>query len=247
VHLIGSVAPKKGQSVEEMHAGQTHWFMHHAKRQSVARTILVTTLGAGSDATTDYQRSKWAAEQITASAGVPYTILQPALIVGRTVGHRDSKLVKRYLEMINKKKFVPLIAGGRNKIQPIFVGDLVNAICRCIFPGRWQREATDKALELGGPQIVEMREFIRMLMDAIGVSKPIVALPTPIAYAAALCCEAYQEVPTVSKDQVKLSMSDNICGNNALSSILGIEPTPLQTALETYADMKDPVAMGAES
>jgi len=247
VHLIGSVAPKKGQSVDELHAGQTHWFMHHVKRKQVPRTLIVTTLGTSAEADTDYQRSKWAAEQIAGEAGVPYTVLQPALIIGRIVGHRDSKLVKRYRDMIANKAIVPLINGGKNKVQPIFIGDLVNAICRCIFPGKWQREATNKILELGGPEVLEMREFIRMLMDAVGTKKPIVALPSPLAYAAAICCESYQEVPTVSKDQVKLSLSDNVCTNNALSSVLGIEPTPLETALETYSGKTETVAMGAQS
>lgn len=246
VHLIGSVAPKKGQSVDELHAGQTHWFMEHVKRQNVPRTVIVTTLGTTSDANTAYQKSKWAAEQIVAQSKVPYTILRPALIVGRTVGHRDSKLVKRYRELITKKAFVPVIAGGKNKVQPVFIGDLVNAICRCIFPGRWQREATGKELEIGGPEVVEMREFIKMLMDVMNIHKPLLPLPSAVAYAAALCCEAYQEVPTVSKDQVKLSLSDNVCSHNALVSELGIEATPLLTALETYSSKKDAVAMGAK-
>jgi NADH dehydrogenase len=246
VHLIGSVAPKKGQSVEEMHAGQTHWFMHHVKEQRVSRTVIVTTLGTASDAKTSYQKTKWAAEQIVSSANVPYTILRPSLIIGRTVGHRDSKLVKRYMEIINSKKFVPLIGGGNNKVEPVFVDDLVKAICRCIFPGKWQREATNKELEIGGPEVLKMREFVEMLMDAIGVHKPIIGVPSAIAYAAALYCENYQEVPTVSQDQVKLSLSDNVCTHNALNAELGIEPTAVKVALQTYANKKDTVAMGAQ-
>ncbi len=59
VHLIGSVAPKKGQSVEEMHAGQTHWFMEQVRRGRVPRAVVVTTLGTDEEARTGYQRSKW--------------------------------------------------------------------------------------------------------------------------------------------------------------------------------------------
>lgn len=247
VHLIGSVAPKKGQSVEEMHAGQTHWFMEHARRQRVGRTVVVTTLGTGESAHTSYQRTKWAAEQIVLGASIPYTILKPSLIVGRTVGYRDSKLVKRYREMILTKQFVPVIGGGRNKVQPVFISDLVNAICRCIFPGRWQREATGKELEIGGPQVLTMHEFIKLLMTAMNVHKPIVALPGALAYAVALACEAYQEVPTVSKDQVQLSMNDNVCAHNDLQACLGIEPTPLESALATYAPVEDAMNTGAQS
>lgn len=246
VHLIGSVAPKKGESPDELHAGQSHWFMYHAQKNGTGRVLAVTTLGAAEKAQTSYQRTKWAAEQIISSGTLPYTILQPALIIGKTVGNRDSKLVKRYREMIAKKMMVPVIGGGINKVEPIFVEDLVNAICKCIFPGKTQADVTGKVLQLGGPEVLEMRQFIRKLMTAMNVHKPIVPLPVPVAYASALICEACQEVPTVSIDQVKLSMSDNVCTDNALASILGIQPTPIEMALETYAKKKDAIAMGAK-
>jgi NADH dehydrogenase len=248
VHLVGSVAPRKGADLDELHAGQSHWFAQQAFNGGVGRVVMVTTLGTTSDAKTNYQRTKWAAEQIVSAAGMPYTILKPSLIVGRTVGKRDSKLIKRYLDMIAKKAVVPVIAGGHNKIQPVFVNDVVAAICRCIFPGRPQREATGKALEIGGPEVLEMRQFISMLMETLEKRKPIVPLPPPFAYATAMFCEQFQKVPTVSRDQVTLSMSDNVCSDNALHSILGIEPTPLEVALQSYADTaKNPVTTGAKS
>jgi NADH dehydrogenase len=248
VHLVGSVAPRKGQKLLEMHAGQSHWFVYHAQRSDVQRLVAVTTLGGTADANTNYQRTKWAGEQIIANSGLAYTILRPSLIVGRTVGHRDSKLVRRYLDMIERKLVVPVIAGGRNKVQPIFVEDVVQAICRCIFPGPWQREATKKVLELGGPEVVQMRQLVRMLMEATGRRKLMVGIPAPLAFLSAFYCQAFQEVPTVSVDQVKLSLSDNVCSQNALASILGIEPTPLRKALDTYARRApDPIATGAKS
>ncbi|MGH9553091.1 MAG: NAD-dependent epimerase/dehydratase family protein, partial [Terriglobales bacterium] len=135
VHLIGSVAPKKGEKLQDLHVTQTEWFAYHAQVGKVGRIIMVTTLGTAQNAQTVYQSSKWEAEEVVRQAPIPYTILRPALMVGREVGTRDSKLVKRYIEMIEKKAFVPVIAGGHARVQPIFVGDVVNAICRCIFPG----------------------------------------------------------------------------------------------------------------
>jgi NADH dehydrogenase len=155
--------------------------------------------------------------------------------------------VKRYLDLIARKPIVPVIGGGRGKVQPVFIADLVNAICRCIFPGRWQREATGKELEIGGGEVVSMRQLIGMLMDVTNVHKPIIHLPAPLAYAAAMYCEAFQDVPSVSRDQVKLSLRDNVCSKNALTTDLGIEPTPLRTALETYIQEEHTLAMGAES
>jgi hypothetical protein len=49
-----------------------------------------------------------------------------------------------------------------------------------------------------------------------------------------------QEVPTLSLDQVRIAQQDNICQENALKLVLGIEPTPLAKALATYRGKTPP-------
>src|SRR5262245_43763487 len=45
VHLIGSIAPKKGESLDEMHVEQTRRFVGLCRQYDVARVIMVTALG----------------------------------------------------------------------------------------------------------------------------------------------------------------------------------------------------------
>ena len=46
--------------------------------------------------------------------------------------------------------------------------------------------------------------------------------------------EISQDVPIVSRDQIKISMIDNICATNDLTGKLGIEPVNVSFALRTY-------------
>jgi uncharacterized protein YbjT (DUF2867 family) len=245
VHLIGSVAPKRGEKMSDLHVGQTRAFVQHCVKAGVKKIVMITSLGAAENAQSEYHRTKWLAEQEVVKSGIPYVILRPSLIVGRTFGRRDSKIVNRYKTMIETKRNVPLIAGGGNKTQPIFIGDLVKAIMRCIFQSTTNTAIYGQALELGGADAVSMRDFVTLLMtEVVGQKKSIANIPVPIAQIAARVMELTQEVPTLSIDQVKMAQIDNICQENALKLVLDIEPTTLTRALATY---NTPVAKPAHT
>lgn len=229
VHLIGSIAPKKGQKLEELHAGITQQLVNAAK-DSNAKILMITALGTSADAISQYHKTKWEAEEIVRKSGLPYTILRPSLILGRQVGRRDSKLMARYIELIKTRPKVPLLGGGKNLLQPVFIGDLSNAISKVAL----SPDMTGKTLEIGGAEVLSMQELVSKLMDAIGKRKPLQPVPPALANILASVLELVQSVPMVSKDQVKLSTTDNICRDNALENQLALTPTPLAKALATY-------------
>lgn len=236
VHLIGSIAPARGQSLEQLHARQTESLVKAAQLSGVSKIVMVTALGTGKDAASLYHRTKWQAEEILKESKLNYVILRPSLIVGRQVGRRDSKLVARYRQLIASRPTVPLIAGGKNLIQPVFVGDLVSCLVESATGARFDGET----LEVGGSEVLTMREFVSKLMQVMGVVKPCIALPEFAARLLAIFAEAMMPVPLVSRDQVKLSLQDNVCLDNALQSKFKIAATPLETALEGYARESGP-------
>lgn len=236
VHLIGSIAPVKGESLEYLHEELTAQMVEQCRANGVSRIVMVTALGTAPGASSLYHRTKWQAEEVVRSSGLDYVILRPSLIVGRTVGRRDSKLVKRLSEIIVRGRAVPLINGGINRLQPVFIGDLVEALASCIA-GESPPEGT---LEIGGRDIVTMRELVEALMVVLAVHKPIVGLPGFVARGIAAACEALQPVPLLSRDQVIMANEDNVCQDNALVCVFGINPTPLSEALATYAGDRAP-------
>ncbi|HEY9734038.1 MAG TPA: NAD(P)H-binding protein [Drouetiella sp.] len=232
VHLIGSVAPKKGERLEDLHTGQTRNLVLACKKAGIKRIVMITSLGARQNADNSYHATKWTAENEIRNSGLQYVILRPPLLFGRVVGRRDSKLVNRYREIISDKKAVPLINGGKNKIQPLFIGDLVQAICLALETD--DKKVVNQTLEVGGPETMTLRQFVERFMDSLGVSKPIVALHPGLASVLAVVCESVQTVPTVNRDQVKLALGDNVCSDNALLNVLKVDLTPVKSAFESY-------------
>ena len=241
VHLIGSIAPARGESLNDLHVQQSQFFAAQCLRAGVSKVVMVTTLGAAEKAPSLYHSTKWLAEEVLRKSGLPTVFLRPSLIVGKIAGRRDSKLVRRYREMIKTKRFVPLLGGGVNKLQPIFIGDLLEVIRLSIdSTDLAQQNEAAPAFELGGPQAVSMREFVSALMQSLHLERPVIDLPFSIASLAAGLSEMLQDVPVLSRDQLVISKTDNVCQNNAVVSTFKLKPTDLKTALKSYeSERKD--------
>jgi uncharacterized protein YbjT (DUF2867 family) len=230
VHLIGSIAPKRGENLEDLHGGQTFSLIQACQDTRVPRIVMVTAVGTDSNAASAYHRTKAQSEKLLKDSGLQYAIVRPSLIVGRLAGRRDSKLVSRYVEFIKKKTAVPLIDNGGNRVQPLFIGDLVDAMAKIVEASSW----TNSVFELGGPETVTMREFVERLMKVLDESKPIKNVSPGIAKLVASICEKFQEVPTISKDQVILAGLDNVCRENSIFALVDGKPTSLDDSLKTY-------------
>ena len=153
------------------------------------------------------------------------------------MGHRDSKLVERYRTILKTRQVVPLVGGGHNMLEPVFVGDLARAIAKLLEQDAALdgEKISDRIVEIGGPQKLSMRQFVEALAKSMAVSKPMIDLPYSVAALAAGLLGKIQDVPLLSSDQVKLAKEDMVCQVNALPRLLAPAlPTTCAAALDSY-------------
>jgi len=237
VHLIGSVAPPKdGPGSEELHKAYSLYFAEACVKAGVKKAVLVTALGAHEKSVSQYLVTKRKAEiaflECLRQAKISCVVVRPSLIIGHKIGHRDSKLVDRYRTIINTKKVIPLIGGGQNLLEPVFVGDLAQAIANLIME---DNRNSSEIVEIGGPQRVTMRAFVEALARSLAISKPVLSLPFGLASLAAGVLGQLQDVSLLSADQVKLASEDMIPSVNALPSLLApAQALSIEQALATY-------------
>ncbi|MBK7746878.1 MAG: NAD(P)H-binding protein [Candidatus Obscuribacter sp.] len=230
VHLIGSIAPKRGESFNELHTANARSFASWCKLAGVKRAVMVTALGADKNSASNYLKTKALAEEAAQEIlGDGLAIVRPSLILGRQCGTRDSKLIKRYLDIITTKAFVPLVGGGESLVQPLYVVDLAKAITACLVRGN-----VHGVNELGGPEQISLKTIVQKLCALKGVNKPVLNVPPFVASGVASIAERLMEVPTLSRDQALLATMDNVTSNNQIDLLLGQEPTSLDSALKTY-------------
>src|SRR6185312_3746525 len=105
-----------------------------------------------------YARSKAAGEKAVLAALPSATIMRPSVVFGP-----EDEFTNRFAALARLSPALPLIGGGTTRMQPVYVGDVATAIADAV-DGKTKAGAT---YELGGPEVLTMREIIEIILATI--------------------------------------------------------------------------------
>ena len=196
VHLVGIIAPTRRQGFEEVHVRGTENVLAAAREAGVGRFVHMSALGAdaGRDRT-EYWSTKWRAEEAVRASGLAATIFRPSIIFGP-----DDEFFNRLARVIRWSPVVPLPAGGRPRFQPVWVGD----VAECFLQAARAESTPRPVYEVGGPEVLTLREIVRELGRILGRRRGVVPLPLgPLRLGAALA-ERLLPSPPITADQLKM-------------------------------------------
>ncbi len=228
VNLVGILREGGGQSFEiAHHVGPAH-LARLAREAGVERFVQVSAIGADRRSTSLYARTKAAGEEAVRDAFPTATILRPSVVFGP-----EDQFFNRLAQVAMLSPVMPLIGGGDTRLQPVYVGDVADAIVRCID----EPSTAGRVYELGGPRVYTLRALTELLLDEIGRKRLLVDLPFGLAALQARFLAVLPN-PPLTPDQVELLKSDNIVSPGALGfEELGITPpTAVEAILPTYLD-----------
>jgi uncharacterized protein YbjT (DUF2867 family) len=191
----------------------------------VTRLVHVSALGAASDAPSMYQRTKAAGEAVLEASTLHWTVLRPSVMFGE--GDRFLNLFARVQELA---PIMPL-AGADTLFQPVWVGDVVNAIVQCL-----QRdESARRIYEACGPERFTLRQLVKLAGSMSGHPRPVVGLPPVLARLQAFLIELAPGQPLMSRDNLD-SMKVNNVASGELPGLdaLGIAPHALSDIAPAY-------------
>ncbi|HYO46987.1 MAG TPA: complex I NDUFA9 subunit family protein [Gemmatimonadota bacterium] len=212
VHLVGIIVPTREQGFEEVHVAGTRAALEAAARAGVPRFVHMSALGApeGRDAT-PYFRTKWEAEEAVRESGLSATIFRPAPVFGH-----DSALFGPLAKVVRWSPVVPLPGGGRQRMQPVWVGD----VAECFLQAARMERSPEPAYEAGGPEVLELREVVGALAVAMGRRRPaIVPLPLgPLKVLAGLGEKALPNVP-VTADQLRMLEQGSVASPESIRAL----------------------------
>lgn len=137
-----------------------------ARRCRVPHRIFVSSLAAQPDALSEYGKSKYAVEQFIDAASE--TIVRPGLVIG------NGGLFARMARFLRTSSVVPIIGSGREPLQAVYLGDMVEAISRIAD----RRLAGSFTLAL--PPIAAL-DFYRLLCTRLNARPRFVRVPFPAA------------------------------------------------------------------
>jgi NADH dehydrogenase len=201
------------------------------QENQVQKLIHISALGADKNSDSDYAKTKANAEEAVLAIMPKSTILRPSIIIGA-----EDNFFNMFAKIAGISPFLPLIGYGTTLFQPVYVGDVAQAVLKAL-----QDNQTDgKTYELGGLKTYSFKELMEKLLFEIGKKRLLIGVPWGIAKINAWFLQLLPK-PLLTVDQIKLLKHDNIVGKNALTLCdLGINPTDIDIILPTYLRMYRP-------
>jgi uncharacterized protein YbjT (DUF2867 family) len=200
-----------------------------AAAQHGARLIHVSAIGANARSWSGYARSKARAEEAVLGAVPTATILRPSIVFGP-----EDDFFNRFAALACLLPALPLIGGGRTRFQPVFAGDVAEAIAAAVEG----KTKPGTIYELGGPEIFSFKALMRFILATIERRRLLVPIPFWMARLQALFLQ-FLPNPPLTSDQVTLLKRDNVVSDGAKREGrtlegLGIMARSLPVIVPTY-------------
>ncbi|MBL8546246.1 MAG: complex I NDUFA9 subunit family protein [Hyphomonadaceae bacterium] len=212
VNLVSTMFEGGKQTFETLNVEGAQLIAEAAAKRGIKRVVQMSALGAGPKGSR-YARSKYRGERAVLAAAPTATILRPSIVFGP-----EDAFFNRFAEMARNPFLhgmagaVPLIGGGKTRFQPIFVGDVADAVVAALG----QRGAQGRVYELGGPRTYTFKQLIDYICEETNRSAVRVPLPFFVAHPIGLLVNAVFSVlpfdPPLTGDQVTSLRRDNVVG-----------------------------------
>lgn len=227
VNLVGILHESGRQRFQAVQADGARTIAEEAARAGVRHLVHISAIGADPNSNSSYARTKAAGEAAVRQAFPKATILRPSIVFGPEDG-----FFNRFAKLVQISPFLPLIGGGRTRFQPVYVGDVAEAVTKAIETPA----AAGQTYELAGPTLYSFADLMRLMLHEIGRNRVLMPLPFPIASLMGSVLQCLPS-PQLTADQVRLLKRDNVpsAGSVGLTD-LGITPTSVEAILPTYLD-----------
>ena len=229
VNLVGLLFERGAQTFDTAHVRGAAAISQAARDAGVSDVVQMSAIGADVNAEANYARSKGAGEAAVREAFPDAVIVRPSIVFGPEDG-----FFNRFAALARILPALPLIGGGKTRFQPVYVGDVAEAIAVALE----QPACRGQTYELGGPSIYSFEELLRYLLEQIRRKRLLLPLPFGLAEFEGAILEKIPLIePPLTRDQVRLLRSDNIVSDGAKTlADLGIDPTSVETVVPTYMD-----------
>lgn len=227
INLVGILYEGGGQDFEAVHREGAARIGRLARELGVARVVHVSALGANPGSGALYARTKAEGEKGLREAFPGAVIHRPSVVFGP-----EDNFFNRFAAMVRDFPVLPLIGGGGTRFQPVYVGDVADAIVKTLVA----EEHAGRTYELGGPRIYTFKELLELLQAELGRRRWMVSIPWGLAKLEARFLELLP-TPPLTRDQVELLKQDNVVAPDAPGfAELDLTPTPVEIILPSYMD-----------
>lgn len=242
VNLVGILYEKGRRSFDAIHRNGAETVARAAKQAGAERLVHMSALGANPASRSKYARSKAAGEEAVRAAFPEASVVRPSVVFGPQDGFFNLfgslARVSPVLPVFGcppprfRDGTLDLYGDGGVKFQPVYVGDVADAIMNCLA----DPDCAGRTYELGGPAVYSFKELMEMVQRETGRRRLLVPVPYWLAKFEAAFLQLLPK-PLLTMDQVELLKHDNVVSGECPGlKELDIEPTGAEAILPTYLD-----------
>jgi uncharacterized protein YbjT (DUF2867 family) len=229
INATGTDVSSGNQTFDAVVAFGTETMAKAARAAKADLFLMISGLGAGEVEASAAAVAKGQAETAAARAFPGTIILRPSVVFGA-----GDRFFNKIAALARFSPLVPLIGGGTTPCQPVFVGDVAEAVARLIDAG----QANGKTYELGGPEVADMRAITKFTLETVYRKRLMLPLPWGISKLMGNIAQWMPGAP-LTGDQVELLKVDNVVGVKARSegrdlAGLGISPRSFRSVVPGY-------------
>jgi uncharacterized protein YbjT (DUF2867 family) len=199
VNLVGVLFEKGRQRFDAVQAEGAE-AVARAANAAGASLVHVSAIGANEDSPSHYARSKAAGERLVLAARPEAVIMRPSFAFGP-----EDEFFNRFAALARISPVLPLPGGGQTRSQPVFAGDIAEAIAKAVDgetkPGT--------IYELGGPDVRTFKELMEFILATIERRRLLVPVPFAVMKLQATFLQ-FLPKPPLTPDQVEMLKPDNV-------------------------------------
>lgn len=236
INLVGILSPSGRQTFKTVQDEGARHVAEAARQAGVKAMLHMSAIGADANSPSVYARSKAAGEAAVKGVFADAVILRPSVVFGP-----EDQFFNRFAALARLSPVLPLIGGGKTRFQPVFCGDVAKAVIAALT-GNAQARA---AYELGGPEILTMKEVMERVLAYAMRKRMLVRLPFPLAKLQGAILQILPNAP-LTLDQVRLLEKDNVVSEAAkrddrtLEGLGVAEPVAVEAVVPDYLEQYRP-------
>lgn len=224
INLLGILHQSGKASFTQVHADLPVQLAKLCQDLGIKRLLHMSSLCAATDAPSLYLRSKGQAEVALAgyAPGLAITVFRPSIIFGRA-----DQFINLFAGLIKHLPLVVLVKPNA-KFQPVWVED----VATCFVASLNQPASFGLSYDLVGPKVYTFRALLMVIMQTLGVHKPILGLNDALSYAQAFLMECLP-IKLMSRDNIRSMQQDSV-SDQAFPEWLELRPSALETVIPQY-------------
>lgn len=186
VNLVGILPEYGRQTYQSVQVDGARNVAELAAEAGITRFVQVSALGADAEATAKHARTKAAGEAAVREAIPQAVILRPATVFGP-----EDRFLNRFAQMAKGTWLLPVIGGGEMQLQPVYAGDVAEAIAAAVSG----EDTAGETYELGGPRTYTVNEIYDFICQTTGRKRLKLSVPFVVARLFALVLGGIYRVP----------------------------------------------------